>query len=116
MVVGAPEPVLYMAATITGWSDRYPATVVEIIRKGTTTMVTVCEDDAKRIDKNGMSESQEYEFTFNPDGRLWHFKQTAPDTPWKQVSFNRDTKRWILSKCGNGLILGRRNKYFDFSF
>jgi hypothetical protein len=46
-------------------SDRYPFTVVEVV---SPTTVIVTADHYKRIDNNGQSEAQEYEYTPQPDG------------------------------------------------
>lgn len=46
-------------------SDRYPFTVVEVVSDST---VIVTADHYKRIDNNGQSEAQEYEYTPQPDG------------------------------------------------
>ena len=98
-------PVVGMGATIIGYTDRNPATVVEISKNGKT--LTVQMDDAKRTDANGMSESQSYEFTSNPDGA-------------KRVYTLRKNGQWIAQgdsiKNGGRIQLGHRSKYYDFSF
>jgi len=47
-------------------SDRYPYTVVEVRRDGRELLLQA--DNYKRTDSNGLSESQDYTFTPNPDG------------------------------------------------
>jgi hypothetical protein len=99
----SPEPEVGMGATILMWSDRYAATVVEVKRfktgqrAGQVSAVVVTQDTAKRVDDNGMSESQKYEFTSNPDGQRKVFK---------------------VDKAGRfkGLSLGHRSEYYDYSF
>ena len=65
-VIGQPEPVVGMGATILLWTDRHAATITEVFVLGKYTYVKVRQDTSKRIDKNGMSEDQDYEFTPNP--------------------------------------------------
>lgn len=86
-----------MGATICGWTDRYPATIVKV----TPTQVHVQEDDYKRTDNNGISESQEYEYFRNENSRVQIF---------------RKTKRGLRDKNGSYLSVGTRERYYDFSF
>lgn len=93
-------PVLGGGATVLYWSDCHAGTVVHISPSGKT--VVVREDKATRIDKNGMSESQEYAYAPNNkgEGREWIFRMT---------------KRGWRAK-GTGVSFGKRQKYHDFSF
>lgn len=100
-------------ATLISYSDRHAGTVVEMFTKGKAQYVTVQEDNAERIDDNGMSESQEYKFTPNPQGATHTFK-LLPGRPWKQVRKN-DKGRFVFYD-GYGLRLGHRSEYYDFSF
>lgn len=86
-------------ATILGWTDRHPATVVWVSPSGKT--LHIQEDDAVRTDKNGMSECQSYLFTPNPKAPV----QVVRLTP----------KGWKIVK-GNRVLVGQRGKYHDFSF
>ncbi|UTS52150.1 hypothetical protein [Synechococcus phage BUCT-ZZ01] len=113
-VIGQPDAAVGMGATMLGWTDRYPGTVIEVFKIGKSIALAVQEDDAKRIDKNGMSESQDYEFTPNPKGRVSHFKQ-KDDGTWVNVYKDADTNRWKQTGS-RGLRLGERDKYYDFSF
>lgn len=92
---GMPAPEVGMGATILMWSDRHAATIVKV----TKTQVHVKRDKAIRIDKNGVSETQEYRF--EPD----------PDAP---VEIFRWTKKG-LRKAGGGaaLRIGDRDEYCD---
>lgn len=102
-----PEPVLGMGATICLYTDRYAATVVEINRfktgkrAGMVSKVVVQEDNAKRADTNGMSDSQDYTYTPDPNGR--------------RFEFNVNAKGKFLGD-GFSLSLGNREKYHDYSF
>lgn len=92
-------PEVGMGCTILHWTDRSPGTIISI--HGTTKIV-VQEDTAIRTDKNGMSESQEYEYSRNINGILYTFRKRK-DGSWK-------------NKAGEQLALGYREKYYDFSF
>lgn len=92
-----PEPAVGMGATICGYTDRHPATIIKVTR----CQVHVQEDNATRIDKNGMSEDQTYTYCPNPEGRVLVFRKTKHG--WKD-------------KNKAGLLIGHRRKYHDFSF
>lgn len=53
-------------ATYSIGSDRYPLTIVEIV---SDRKVILQRDNYRRTDKNGLSESQTYEYTPNPEAR-----------------------------------------------
>lgn len=98
-----PEPKVGMGATILMWTDRAPATVVEVKGK----RIKVQPDNWKRVDSNGMSESQDYEYSPNLEAGLIEFSQ-------------RKNGRWVVVgqpvKGGISLMLGQRQRYYDFSF
>lgn len=95
-----PAPVAGMPATICNWTDRDPATVSRVSASGKTLWVR--RDNARRTDHNGFSESQSYEYTQD---------RYAPEECF------RLTKRgWRRSGGSSGLILGRREKYWDPCF
>lgn len=112
--VGQPTPEVGMGATILCWTDRHAGTITKVEPIKTGFRVTVQEDKAKRIDKNGMSECQEYDYTRNENGPTITFAQRQ-DGGWQCVRFNEQTKRWNKVE-GNGLRIGERNEYHDFSF
>ena len=94
------EPVAGMGCTITMFSDRMAATVVEV--KSPTTII-VQEDTATRTDKNGMSECQTYDYTRDP---------RAP----KRTFTKRKNGTWKERGANTGLVLGTRRAYHDYSF
>lgn len=104
-----PEPEVGMGATILGWTDRNPATIVAVRtnKDGKAIEVQVQEDNYKRVDANGMSEMQDYEYTPNPEA------------PIRRYSL-RNNGAWVrvgeTAKGGQRLAIGRREKYHDFSF
>lgn len=87
--------------TILRWSDRTPATVIEI-RPGRYPVVVIQEDHAARIDQNGMSEMQDYTYERDPDGTT------------HEVSFRRGA--WRVRGSDNGVHFGSREKYWDPTF
>lgn len=92
-------PTVGMGATMCGWTDRHAATIIKVTPKS----VTVQRDNATRVDPNGMSETQGYTYTRNPQG---------------------ETEVYRLNKKGQyrgtgghgGVIFGIREEYYDFSF
>lgn len=101
-------------ATLLSWSDRSPATVFRVFKVASSTIVETRDDDYKRIDNNGMSESQEYEYKTNVNGARRYWKITK-NGDVVQVHKNEETGRWVQNKSGS-IAFGRREKYHDFSF
>ena len=54
-------PEVGKGATVNGWSDRYAYQVVYVSKDQSECVIQRC--DSIRIDKNGMSESQEYDYS-----------------------------------------------------
>ena len=54
------EPEVGMGVTMSVGSDSYPGTITRVSKSGKTFWFR--EDDYKRVDNNGLSESQEYEY------------------------------------------------------
>ena len=113
-VIGQPEPAVGMGVTFLKWTDREPGTIYEVFKVGKSTYITVTADDAKRIDNNGMSESQEYEFTPCPDGYRSVFRKNLKTGMWERVT-KTESGRWAKAG-GEGLRIGERDKYYDFTF
>lgn len=105
------KPEVGMGATLLSWTDRDPATVIAWDDK--KLVVTVQHDDYQRIDKNGFSESQAYEYTQNDTNPTETFKWTKKG--WVRIVFNKETNRWNQRPSG-GLYVGRRERFYDFSF
>jgi hypothetical protein len=102
-------------ATICHWSDRTPATVINVERKGKSVIVTVREDNAVRIDTNGMSESQDYEYSANENGSTRMFRTLDDGKSFHAVGRNFETGRLVKSDS-TGVYFGHREKYHDYSF
>lgn len=93
-----------MGATRLSYTDRRPYTIVRVI---SPKKIEVQPDNFKRVDKNGMSEMQSYEFTPDP---------TAPTT----IVTHRKNGRWVIEGesqgQGTAFLIGERDAYHDFSF
>jgi hypothetical protein len=115
MTKGQPDPEVGMGATICHWTDRSAGTIIAVAKDGQGRwVIEVQGDHAKRVDDNGMSESQEYEYLPNPSGGVETFR--FEDGRWCALRRNPESGRWNKQKQGHGLIIGRREKYHDFSF
>ena len=91
------QPEIGMGATICYWSDREVGTIIKL----TPCQIHIQMDKATRTDNNGMSECQQYVYERNLKGAIHIF---------------RKTKRGWRNPGGNGIIIGHRDKYHDFSF
>lgn len=109
-VIGQPKPVVGMGATILCWTDRHGATITKVDGR----YITVQEDAATRTDSNGMSESQDWAFRPNTNGREHVFFLTTSQR-WQAVAKNESTGRYRKVE-GSGLRIGERSEYYDFSF
>ena len=99
-----PAPLVGMGATEMCYTDRHP---YEIIAVKDDRHITVRELDWKRIDTNGMSDCQDYEYFSNPENRTAELFLTK-DGKWRER---------IGRRLGcNGFCLGFAERYHDFSF
>jgi len=98
-------PEIGMGATICHWSDRIAGTIIEVKKDKNKLIkfITIQVDNAIRTDSNGMSESQVYEYTPDSDGMTYIFKLRKDGT-------------WKRSNSADGLIIGTRIQYYDYSF
>ena len=99
-----PDPEIGMGVTVLMWTDRRSGTIVKMSKSKKSLWIS--RDTVKRTDKNGMSESQEYECTPNMD---------IPGTEYTL----RKNGRYVMKGCdmhGEHLLVGKRNNYFDFTF
>lgn len=98
------QPTVGMGATGGAGSDCYPYTIVNVI---SPKRIQITADDYKRIDNNGLSENQEYEYTSRPDAS-------------KITLSLRKSGRWVevgQSDAGyNGYAIGHRRAYLDPHF
>lgn len=108
---GRAEPTKGMGATLLGFSDRYAATIIAIDGD----IITVQEDRATRLDSNGASENQSYEYSADPDAPARHYQRKA-DGSWEQVTRLDHSGRWEPVTSGYGLLVGKRDHFFDFTY
>jgi hypothetical protein len=111
--IGQPVPEVGMGATILMWTDRKAATIVDVLNDGK--VVIVQPDRAIRVDNNGMSECQDYRFEPDPSAGKQRFKFDGQR--WRELYLS-GSGRWCMSVKGdgNGLRIGSRDHYHDFSF
>ncbi len=99
----SPIPEVGMGASILHFSDREACTIIEVHDK----MVVVQRDKVFRVDQNGMSESQEYNYERDPGGE-------------QSVFTLRKNGHWVQRgagmKSGTRLLVGVRREYYDYSF
>jgi len=105
MAGSSVKPEVGMGVTRLSYTDRSPYTIITVISEKE---IIIQEDDARRIDQNGMSESQQYEFTPNPEG-------------YTLTLTLRRSGRWIEKGCSDtkgatAYLVGQRMKYHDYSF
>jgi len=105
-----------MGATVCGYSDRYAATIIQVMDVRGKTYIKVQQDHARRTDDNGMSEMQDYEYTRDPNGTIFYFRFNEKKTAWESVYQSEETGRWRKSQSGYGLVVGHRREYYDFTF
>ncbi len=98
------KPVVGMGCTVCYISDRRAATIVEVSKSLETIKIQI--DESKRIDGNGMSEQQEYEYTRNPEAYIWTYTKRKNDRYYRQGESMR----------GAECCIGIRKEYYDFSF
>lgn len=101
----ATKPVIGMGLTVSMYSDRRVFTIISVSPSGKSFVAT--EDTSTRTDSYGMSDSQDYTHSPNPQGEPVTFKLSRAKTGRAKDRF----------KCPLGLAtLGVRNKYHDFTF
>lgn len=95
------HPLIGEGATVKFGSDSRPYTIYDASYSGKTLYLR--EDHATRIDKNGMSEMQEYQYSPNPNGSEL------------KVTLRKDG-RYKVVKTDMLVSIGVRRYYYDFSF
>lgn len=108
------SPVIGMKCTILRWTDRQAATVWYLGKNG---VIAVRDAKVKRIDRNGLSECQEWECTDDHVGSITYFRKDKAGS-WREVVASA-TKRGIVryrKTAGAGLLLGTHQHYVDPSF
>lgn len=103
-------------ATLLSWTDRHPATVVDVFSKGAYTYYVIQEDSWEIVKGSEQDGSAQYGFTRNPNGYKQIFRaKTDGSSGFQKVTINQDTGRW--NKVGSGgLSIGNRERYYDPHF
>lgn len=99
-----PKPEVGMGATELCWSDRHPYEVVEVIDDR---HIVVRPLKWRRIDDNGFSESQEYEYESNPEARTCKLFLTKQGEWRERIGRSLGSSRFAI---------GFAERYYDFSF
>jgi len=120
MTIDQPKPTVGMGATVLSWSDRYAGTITKVIEIGGSKVwlyeIVIREDDVKVIAGSQHDGSAEYEYTPDPDGRVYIFRYNRKNEEWVQGYISTETGRWKVSKIAKGVRIGERDQYFDPSF
>ena len=98
------KPEVGMGVTEMQWSDRTPWEVVEVIDDR---HIKVRRLDWKRIDNNGMSECQDYEYTSNEENYVATLFLTKQNQ-WRE--------RIGRSLGCNRFHVGFAERYYDYTF
>lgn len=100
-----PKPEIGLGCTILLFSDRQAATIINVNKKLNRIMIQL--DTPTRTDSNGMSESQTYTFSPNPNGE-------------KSIFTLRKNGAWVklgqAMKNGSRIAIGVRSEYHDYGF
>lgn len=129
-----PTPVVGMGVTECCYSDRHPWEIIEVKDEK---HITIRQMGFERIDKNGMSDCQEYRYFSKPDGGVKHLVlrngrwrdriveavyEEDPNGEYVRL-FDGDKKRYrkvgykVTNKLGcDGWSLGRAEEHYDFTF
>ena len=84
---GMPAPQVGMGATLLCYTDRHACTVTKVFEVSKKLYVEVQQDFAVRIDGNGMSECQKYDFKPNPNGSTYTYRWCEKKQRWLKVFF-----------------------------
>lgn len=108
------EPNIGTPATLLSWTDRSAATVTKVFEKNGRLMIEVTDDKSQLFSGSRVDGSATYIYSRDPDGVRRYFRREK-NGEWCCVRKNEDTGRWVKSGRG-GILLGRRETYFDPSF
>lgn len=114
--IGQPMPTIGMGATILGWTDRAPATIVKVFTKGVYLYIEVQYDDYKIVSGSTQDGSAAYEYTPNTNAgtQVYRAKFSGGEIGNWSSTFKNDNGRWVSGE--GGLMIGSRSRYYDPSF
>jgi len=97
------KPEIGMGATLIMWSDRHAYTITGVSPSGKT--IKLQRDKATRVDKNGMSDAQDYKY--EPD----------IEAPVETATLRKDGRYKLKGYTSGGTVLiGKRDEYYDYTF
>lgn len=99
--IASDLPTVGTGATISYHSDRVAATLIQVTHRGKR--IVLQRDKATRIDHNGMSELQEYNYERDENGTTF-------------IATLRKDGTYRLVGGTERVSLGNRREYYDFSF
>ena len=115
-IIGQPEVYVGMPVTMLSWSDRHPATVIQLFKVGKSIIMRIQADNYQAVPRDNPQYGDHIEYIFTPNtGNCTHTYKKNSKGRWCQVYFNEETKRWVKGG-GGGLWLGVREKYHDPHF
>jgi hypothetical protein len=117
MTVGAPAPVVGMAATTLSWTDRHAATVTsvtELTSKVWAYQISVVEDTVMVVSGSTHDGSAKFATVPSTDGHADLYRMDRKTGKWVRGYINEETGRF--QKSSGGLILGVRDHHVDPSF
>jgi hypothetical protein len=100
-VTASKAPMVGMGATIGFHSDSVAATLIQITHKGKR--IVVQRDKAIRVDHNGMSEIQEYNYERDENGTIY-------------IATLRKDGSYRVAGTKQRVSLDVRREYYDYSF
>lgn len=113
-----PKPEIGMGVTELCYTDRHPFEVIAILNDK---RIKVREMTAERTDTNGMSDCQKYNYVPNPDGEVKTL--VLRNGKWRDLvkEYDNDENGRLIEvetrRLGcNGWLIGRAEKYYDYSF
>lgn len=95
-------PEVGMGVTICSHSDKYPFTIIGVSENKKT--ITIQQDIAKRIDDNGLSENQTYDYKRDVNGLIL------------KARINKEGIWTVIGNKYKTVIIGEREKYWNPSF
>jgi hypothetical protein len=117
MTVGAPKPVVGMAATTLAWTDRHAATVVSVTEldgKRWSHQIEVTEDLVEVVSGSTHDGSAKFATRPDPEGSRDLYRMDRKTGAWVRGYINATTGKF--NKFSGGLILGQRDHHVDPSF
>lgn len=103
-------------ATICLYTDRHAGTIIKTFNHGKSSFIVWQRDTAVRVDNNGLSDAQKFEYKSDPNGSTRTFRYDEKKEMWREVIRDEHSGRWRLTGSSTGIILNSRDEYFDFSF